>query len=192
MISVILLAAGESERMGKLKQLLPFRGSTILEHAIDCFLHSELGEVIVVLGYKAEEIKREISAKPVKVVVNMNYQLGMSTSIIKGLSLVDQSSEAIMIAFGDQPFLEKEIIDNLIRAFQHHRQGIVIPMYQGIRGHPVIFDIKYKDDLSGLTGDVGGKQIIDKHLDDVLEIETGAESVIADIDTRDDYQLYLH
>ena len=190
MISAIILAAGKSKRMGELKQLLPMGDKTVIEQTIDCFLDCQVDEVIVVLGYKAGEIMERISGKPVKVVINPIYHHGMSTSIVKGLSQVDKGSKAVMLALGDQPFLEKEIINNLIQAFLHNDQGIVIPVYRGIRGHPVIFDIKYKDELLSLTGDIGGKKVIEKYPDDVLEVEVNSGSVIMDIDTKNDYQFH--
>jgi len=101
MISAIILAAGESKRMGKLKQLIPFGRSTILEQTIDNYLNSEVNEVIIVLGHRAEEAKGIIAARPVKLAINPNYQQGMSTSIIVGLNMVDSRARAVMIALGD-------------------------------------------------------------------------------------------
>ncbi|MGA7677207.1 MAG: NTP transferase domain-containing protein, partial [Dehalococcoidia bacterium] len=87
MVSAILLAAGQSKRMGKLKQLMPFGQSTIVEQAVDNLLGSAVDEVIVVVGYKAEDVIKAIAAKPVKVAINPDYEQGMSTSIMAGLNL---------------------------------------------------------------------------------------------------------
>jgi molybdenum cofactor cytidylyltransferase len=191
MLSAILLAAGESKRMGKPKQLMPLGQSTILEQAIDNLLSSAANEIIVVLGHGAEEIKKTIATKPVKIMINPNYKEGMSTSIIAGLILADPQAEAIMLALGDQPSVDSQIINHLIDEFYNHDKGIAVPTYQGRRGHPIIFAVKYKEKLLELEGDIGGREIIKQHPDDVLEVAVDSESVISDIDTRDDYQSQL-
>ena len=191
MLSAILLAAGESKRMGKPKQLLPFGQSTLLEQAIDNLLNSAVDEIIVVLGYKVEEVKKTIAVKPVKMVVNPNYRQGISTSIMAGLSLVKSQAQAVMLDLGDQPSVDSQTINRLIEEFYNHDRGIAIPTYRGMRGHPIIFAIKYKPKLLGLRGDIGGREIIKHHPDDVLEVAIDSASVISDIDTREDYPSQL-
>ena len=187
MISAILLAAGESKRMGQPKQLMPFDHSTIVEQTIDNLLDSRVSEVIVVLGHRAEEVIKTIAAKPVKIAINPNYQQGMSTSIIAGLKLIDSRAQAVIIALGDQPFVDKQTINSLMEAFVAHNRGIAIPVYKGRRGHPIIFAIRYKGELLGLKGDIGGREIIDRHPDDMLEVAVNCEGVCIDIDTMDNY-----
>jgi len=191
MISAILLAAGQSKRMGEPKQLMPFRQSTIVEQAIDNLLGSAVNEVIVVVGYRAEDVIKAIAAKPIKLAVNPDYEHGMSTSIIVGLKRLHSEVEAVMLALGDQPLVNSQTINRLIDEFRDHDKGIAIPTYQGRRGHPIIFAIKYKEQLLKLKGDVGGRQIIKDHPNDVLEVAVNAESIIADFDTRSDYQSRL-
>jgi molybdenum cofactor cytidylyltransferase len=191
MLSAILLAAGESKRMGKPKQLMPFGESTLLEQAIDNLMNSAVDEIIVVLGHKAEGMIKTIAAKPVKMVVNPNYRDGMSTSIMAGLSLVDSQAQAVMLALGDQPSVDSQTINRLIEEFYRHDKGIAIPTYRGMRGHPIIFAIKYKPKLLGLKGDIGGREIIKQHPDDVLEVAIDSASVVSDIDTTDDYRFQL-
>jgi molybdenum cofactor cytidylyltransferase len=191
MLSAIVLAAGQSKRMGQPKQLMPAGKSTLLEQAIDNLLNSSVDETIVVVGCKAEEITQAIASRPVKIMFNHNYSQGMSTSIIAGLVLVDPASRAVMLALGDQPLVESGTINQLIDAFNNHDKGIAVPTYRGKRGHPIIFDIKYKDELFELKGDIGGREIIKNHPEDVLEVAVDSESVITDIDTKDDYQSKL-
>lgn len=188
MLSAILLAAGESKRMGELKQLMPLGKSTLLEQAIDNLLNSSVDETIVVVGHKAEEITRAIATKPVKIALNPDYQKGMSASIVAGLTLVDPQSQAVMLALADQPLVESGTINQLIAAFHNHDKGIAVPTHRGKRGHPIIFAIKYKAELLELKGDIGGREIIQNHPDDVLEVAVDSPSVISDINTRDDYQ----
>ena len=187
MLSSILLAAGKSKRMGRLKQLMPWRQSTMVEQTIDNLLGSAVDEVIVVVGHRAEEVIKTIATKPVKLVVNPDFEQGMSTSIMAGLSLVDNRIQAVMLALADQPSIDSRTINRLIDEFYSHDAGIVIPTYQGGKGHPVIFAIKYKDELLGLTDDIGGRQIVENHPDDILEVPVESESILADIDTIADY-----
>jgi molybdenum cofactor cytidylyltransferase len=187
MISAILLAAGESNRMGQPKQLMPFDQITIVERTIDNLLNSAVSETIVVLGYKDEEIRKTIASKPIKIAINPDYQQGMSTSIIAGLKQVDKKARAVIIALGDQPFVNSQTITSLVEAFIANNRGILIPVYQGRRGNPVIFAIKYKNELLNLKGDVGGREIIKRHPDDVLEVAVNCEGVLLDIDTMENY-----
>ena len=191
MISAILLAAGQSKRMGELKQLMPFGKSTIVEQAVDNLLGSVLDEVIVVGGYMAEDVTKAIAAKPVKLVINPDYEQGMSTSIIAGLKSVHSKARGVMLALGDQPLVDSQTINGLIKEFYDHDKGISVPTYRGRKGHPIIFAIKYKEQLLELSGDVGGKQIIENHTDDVLEVAVDSESIVADFDTTGDYQAYV-
>jgi molybdenum cofactor cytidylyltransferase len=187
MISAILLAAGESNRMGQPKQLMPFDQSTIVERTIDHLLNSPVSETIVVLGYKGEEIRKIIAGKLIKIAINPDYQQGMSTSIIAGLKQVDKRARAVLIALGDQPFVNSQTITSLVEAFIVNNRGIIIPVYRGKRGNPVIFAIKYKCELLNLKGDVGGREIIKRHPDDVLEVEVNCEGILLDIDTMENY-----
>ncbi len=188
MISAIILAAGESKRMGQPKQLLPFRGSTLLGQIMENLLQSQAAEIIVVLGYQAEKIIPQIAREPVKIVVNPDFDQGMSSSIKCGLSHISEAADGVMIVLGDQPLIEKETIDLLIKKHRQSERGIILPVYKGIRGHPVIFKMKYKDELLRLTGDIGGKQIVERHPSDVLEVEVDYESVVISIDAESDYQ----
>jgi molybdenum cofactor cytidylyltransferase len=191
MVSAILLAAGQSKRMGELKQLMSFGQSTIVEQAVDNLLGSAVDEVIVVVGYRAEEVMNAIAAKPVKLAINPDYEQGMSTSIIAGLDLVHSGVQGVMLALGDQPLVDSQTINRLIEEFYNHDKGIAVPTYHSRRGHPIIFAIKYKEQLLKLGGDMGGRQIIKDYPDDVLEVAVNSESVIADFDTTDDYQAYV-
>ena len=182
-VSAILLAAGSSSRMGKLKQLMPLGENTILERTLDNLLGSKATEVIMVLGYKAEEIRKRISGRPVKVVVNPFYRKGMGTSIAAGLKFVDSQARAVMLVLGDQPYIDSPTINRLIDASSGSQKGIVIPTYKGKRGHPLIFARKYDEPLSNLSGDIGGREIISEHPEDALEVPVDCEGIVLDIDT---------
>jgi molybdenum cofactor cytidylyltransferase len=166
---------------------MPFGQSTILEGTIDNLLNSAVSETIVVLGYRNEEIHQTISGKPVKIAINPDYQQGMSASIIAGLKQVDKRARAVLVALGDQPFVDSQTINSLVEAFIANNRGIIIPVYQGRRGNPVIFAIKYKGELLNLKGDIGGREIIKRHPDDVLEVAVNCNGVLIDIDTAENY-----
>jgi len=191
MVSAILLAAGESKRIGKPKLLLPFGKGTILGQTIDNLLSSKVGEVIVVVGYRAQEMIKAIANRPVKVVVNPFYHQGMSTSIIVGLSLVDGKARRLMVALADQPLINNKVFNRLVEESLGADKGITIPIYRGKRGNPIIFSTKYKEELLSLKGDVGGKQIIKQHPDDILEVAIDSKSINIDIDTIGNYYSYL-
>jgi len=188
-ISAIILAAGESRRIGRPKLLLPLGQRTILEQTIDSYLGSKVSEVIVVVGDRAEEITSLISDRPVKVVKNPAYRQGMSTSIRAGLKVSSAKTSAVILVLADQPFIDARTINLLMEAFDAHSKGIALPVYQGRRGHPVIFDIKYIEELLRLKGDIGGREIIARYPDDVLEVIVDCEGVTIDIDTMDLYHL---
>jgi molybdenum cofactor cytidylyltransferase len=191
MISAILLAAGESKRLRMPKLLLPFGKSTILEQTIDNLLNSRVDEVIVVLGYRAEEMMRKLANRPVKIAINPNYHQGMSTSIVKGLSLVNNRAQAIMVALADQPLINSQTINRLIEESLGYDKGIVIPTYQAERGHPIIFASEYKEELLGLKGDIGGRQTIKEHPNDTLEVIADSKAITMDVNTINDYYTHL-
>jgi molybdenum cofactor cytidylyltransferase len=173
--------------MGDLKQLLPLGDSTILEKTIDNLLKSRVKEVVVVLGYRAGEITSRIDCKPICLVVNPRYSRGMGSSILEGIKRVRPEAEAVMLALADQPFIDSSILNTLIESFSSQNKGIIIPTYRGLRGHPVVISLKYKEELLSLTGDGGARQILARHPEDVLEVPVDSPGVTLDIDTRDDY-----
>lgn len=188
MVSAILLAAGEARRFGEPKLLLPLSEKTVLECSVETLLNSPVAEVIVVLGHKAEEIAKKVDLSRAKVIVNPDYQQGMSSSLKKGLSAVNKKATGVLIALADQPLVEEKVLQDLIAAFRRQEKGILIPTYRGERGHPVLFSIKYKEELLQLEGDKGGREIINHHPEDVLEVEVDSPSILLDIDTREDYR----
>lgn len=188
-VAAIILAAGESRRMGCAKLLLPLGEHTIIEQTVDNFVNSKVDRVIVVAGCRAEVIANALKSQPITMVENPIYSRGISTSIIAGLGAVGGGARGIIIALGDQPFVDSPTIDHLVEAFRTHgnNKGIIIPVCQGKRGHPIIFSRKYIDELRSITGDIGGRQVVDKHPDDILEVPVDCEGINIDIDVMKDY-----
>jgi molybdenum cofactor cytidylyltransferase len=188
MVSGILLAAGESRRMGKPKLLLPWKQATIIEEVVDVYLKSILSELIVVVGESKESIREVLLSKPVIIAENLYYQEGMSTSIKKGVEAVSDQTEGYLIGLGDQPLITPDIIDSLICVFSDEHPGIAICSHKGKRGNPVIFARKFRQVLCALKGDMGGRMIIQQHFAEVKDVDVGSKSIFIDIDTPDDYK----
>ena len=188
MIVGIILSAGESKRMGTPKQLLPWGKSIILQQVIDNASASRLGTILLVLGHRSGEIasKIRVSSKT-GIVVNADYKAGMSSSVKCGISHVAADVEAFMLLLGDQPFIGSGIIDRLIDSYQTGKHGIVVPVYDGQRGHPVIFDARYRQELLAI-GDNGAKEVTEKHNRDIFEVSVDSADVLSDIDTPQEYE----
>ena len=188
-ISAVILAAGSSHRLGKPKQLLPLGETTFLERTVDSILDSRVNEVIVVLGYRAEEMARLISRRLITIAVNPDYRQGMSTSVLAGLKLVNQEAQGIIFVLADQPLVDSATVNRLLENFGSQEKDIIIPTYHGRRGNPVVFSTAYKNELMQLTGDVGGRAVIAQHPDRVLELPVDCEGVVIDVDTWDSYNM---
>jgi molybdenum cofactor cytidylyltransferase len=191
MIAAIVPAAGMSTRMGRNKLLLAFRGKTLIAQAVDTLLASEIDDVVVVLGHEADKVKATLEGRQVTIVENFNYRDGMSTSIRVGLGAVSSDAGAIMLYLADQPLLQPEDVNRLIRAFAEAREqnrSIVVPFFRGQRGNPVILDASFKEAILEVVGEVGCKRIIKRHPEKVLMVEMETDHVIRDVDRMEDYE----
>lgn len=193
MISAIVLAAGESRRMGETKLLLDWQGKPILQHVLDALRDSSVGEVILVLGHEAEHIQGKIQAPEIKVVINPDYREGMSTSLRRGILATDPNTQAFLVVLADRPGINPQIIDELILNFRQAFPGknIAVPDFKGRRGHPVLFGAKYREEILRLKGDVGGREILAGHPEDILRVEMNSDAALVDINTPEDYKRHL-
>ena len=173
--------------MGLNKLSLPWREKTLFEHGLNTLLRSNVKKVVVVLNDPMREKRGLFPQKKVEVVINPYYKKGMSTSIRRGIRVLNSKSDGILIALGDQPFLKTRTINALIKAFINGKGMIIVPTFKGRRGHPVIFHRKYEKELLRLRGDVGGKTLMEKHPNEVRLVPVKSEGVIKDIDTWEDY-----
>ena len=174
--------------MGTPKQLLPWGRTIILQQVIDNAQASRLDKVLLILGSHADEIKAKITIpSKIQIILNQDYKEGMSSSVKCGVKNAPAEAEAYMLLLGDQPFISSEIINRVLNCYQTHKQGIVIPVYYGQRGHPVVFSAKYKKELLDI-GEGGAKVVVENHLGDILEVAVSAPEILADIDTPQDYQ----
>jgi len=190
-VSAVLLGAGESKRMGVDKLSLPWGKRTVFDHCLRTLLQSEVEEVIVVLSNRTKELMAHVRGGRVKVVMNPYYRRGMSTSIRRAIQAIHLRSQGILIALGDQPLLKTRTVNALIRVFIGNKGGIVVPSFKGRRGHPVIFDRKYEKELLKLRKDAGGRSILRRYSESVLELRTRSEGVVKDMDTWEEYKKEL-
>jgi molybdenum cofactor cytidylyltransferase len=188
-LSALVLAAGESKRMpGKNKLLLPFAGKTIVECAVDAVLQADVDEVILVLGHEAEMIQKVVGDRPIKIVYNPDYRNGMAGSIHAGLVALSPTTTAVMICLADQPLIQSAELNLLIAAFsQAKEKTIAVPAFKGQRGNPVIFDLRYRAEMLTLKGEAGGKSIIARHPEAVVEVEMPTGNILEDADTPESY-----
>jgi molybdenum cofactor cytidylyltransferase len=197
MIACIILAAGESRRMGFPKALLPYprpdgTESTFLERLLDVMSRSRAEPVVVVLGHDAARIRSAIgnvSAGRARLVVNERYREGMLTSILAGIDAVEESSaEGALILPVDHPDVSPEIVDLLIDRFERSQNPIVLPVFRGRRGHPVLLSREVFPEIRRAPESVGARQVVWDHQEDLLEVEVQDPGVGLDVDTPGDYR----
>jgi CTP:molybdopterin cytidylyltransferase MocA len=190
-VGAVVLAAGSSSRMGEAKQLLPLADSTVLEQTLDNLLAAKVDEVVLVLGSSAETIRQRIAELPrkhLKILVNPEYGQGMATSLRAGLAALDANMEAALIVLADQPFIRTETFDRIMDEYRRSAAQIVIPMFQGFRGNPVLLDRSVFHEVMALRGDIGCRAIFGNHLDGIIKQEVNDIGILLDIDNKDDYE----
>ena len=188
MTGLVILAAGESSRLGFPKQTLLFKGKTLLELAIEAGLKSKCHTVNVVLGANAETIENGIKNYAIKIIHNPNWAEGMASSIragIKHLQQIDGIDSAVVMLC-DQPFVTRSVIDNLLYKKQETGKKIIACTYNDVLGVPVLFDNSLYKELLSLQGQEGAKKILMNHPDDIALISFEKGSI--DIDTLADYE----
>ena len=187
----VVLAAGESRRMGRLKALLPFGPHTVIEQVLQPLLQADLAAVTVVLGYRAADIAAVLDGLPVQLLHNPQYQHGMTTSVQVALRDITPIPEAYLLALVDQPHLRLDLIQQLLAAFAHTRKGLVIPTYEGKRGHPIILSAAYRQDVLALGLDQGLNVVTRGHPDDTLEVPVSSDDILRDMDYPEEYEAEL-
>lgn len=186
-VAGVILAAGEGSRMGRVKQLLPFRGKTILESVVDSALASSLHQVIVVLGHQADLLTPLLEKRPVNIVVNPSYRKGQSSSLQAGLQALSEEAEAVLFLLGDQPLVSPELIDRILNAFALSPGPIVMPVCAGRRGNPVLFSRETFSRLMSLSEDRGARPLFDEYADRLIRLPVDDPAIHFDVDTEDDY-----
>lgn len=187
----VVLAAGESRRMGRLKALLPFGEYTVIEHVLQPLLQAELVEVAVVLGYRAADIAAVLQRWPVSLLHNSQYQHGMTSSVQVALREVHPIPDAYLFALVDQPHITPQLVQQLLSTFARTRKGLVIPTYTGKRGHPILLAATYRAEVLGLGPEQGLHQVTRGHPDDTIEVPVSSEDILRDMDYPEEYAAAL-
>lgn len=192
MLTVIVLAAGMSQRMGgENKLLLPFGDKTMLETTLDHIFASGLQEVVVVVGHEAERVRALLKDRRVKVILNPDYQSGMTSSIQAGIREASPRTEGFMICLSDMPLIEATTYRSLADAFLEKKKTderlIVQPFFENTPGNPVIFSAFYKNDLLALDFPEGCKPVVQANRDFVVQVNVATDAVLLDADTPEMY-----
>ena len=187
-VTALILAAGESKRMGQPKMVMPFGKTTVIEQVIRETTRSRTDYIHVVTGAFPDMIKEKIESYPVSHSENKNYKSGMITSIQSGIQNMRKDTTAVIIILGDQPMVPSSVIDELIAAYIESDKGIIQAVFNGKRGHPVIIDKKYFTDIVGLADKNNLRDLMQDHPGDILEVNTGSPEILRDIDTLEDYE----
>ena len=188
--AILILAAGSASRMGKMKQLLPYKNTTLLEWIIEQALKSIVKNVFCVLGANKNTIDKKLASNTIKIIYNPNYESGLSTSIVTGIDFLQKNNfDNALIMLADQPHVTSEYLNSLIEASKNNPSKIIASNYQGSVGVPAMFPKKYFNDLLNLEGDKGAKNFLLKHNSNVLKINSHQN--LLDIDTPEDYQHLL-
>lgn len=186
---IVILAAGNSSRLGEPKQLLQFKGKSLIRHITEAALETVGGNVIVVTGSNAEAIQTELKGLPCKLALNADWQEGMSASIKTGINALQSYSQPVkgaILAVSDQPFVSAEVFNALIINFEKTAKGIVASRYSDSFGTPAFFTASYFPALLQLTGAEGAKKLFKRYADDVAAYAFPQGSI--DIDTQEDYK----
>ncbi len=195
-VAALVTAAGASTRMqGRVKQLLPWRGVTLIENALECVAQSQVDEKVLVLGAHWEEIRAAIENTPAvrrgkswRALLNQQWEEGHASSIRVGLSALLPHTDAAIFINADQPFLTPQVIDALIQRYRETDAPIVRAVYAGKPGSPALFNRAFFSELAALEGDEGGRAIIAQHLEQVERVDFDDARLGFDVDTIEDYQ----
>jgi molybdenum cofactor cytidylyltransferase len=200
--AAIILAAGTSSRMGaeRNKLLLPLGKRPVLARVIEAVAGSRAQSIVLVLGHQAAQVRvqlqQEITEHAVQVVENPDYALGQSTSMQAGLRVLlalqpAGEMDSVIFLLGDQPLMTSRIIDQLIELREQSGKRILLPLYHGKRGNPVIFTLDLAPELFQVSGDEGGRGVLKRHPDDIATLEIDDATANLDVDSWEAYQKVL-
>lgn len=182
MLAAVILSAGASSRMGRPKALLPYREGTFLEHLIQVTRHPRIGVTRIVLGAGAELIRTIAKLDPSAVILNPEWEQGQLSSIRAGLrSLEGIDTDGIVLCPVDHPLVSARLVNDLVERFYEEKKAIVLPTYNGRRGHPVIFSNALYSDLFAAPAEKGARAVVWAHAAEVLEVPTDEEGVILNL-----------
>jgi molybdenum cofactor cytidylyltransferase len=173
--------------MGRPKQVLPYGTSTILETVLDNVLASPVDGTLVVLGAAEDKVAPLLAKLSVETIVNTDFRSGMLSSVQCGIRALPASARAALIFLGDQPAVGRETAGRVVAAYRASGRGLVFPVHAGRGGHPLLIDLKYRAEIGELCSEIGLRELVARHPDDVFRVEIDDPGVLLDIDTPEDY-----
>jgi len=187
MISALLLAAGQSRRMGAFKPLLPFGGRTVIEACVDNLRAAGVGEIVVVVGHRGDEVRARLQDQSLRFAVNEVAASEMAVSIARGVAQLSDEAQDVLIALGDQPAVTPDVIRRVFETRAETGARLIVPEYEGRVGHPVLIDLAYRDELLNLDPTRGLRALFDEHRDEVRRVPVTSAYITRDMDTWADY-----
>ena len=160
MIAAVILSGGSSSRMGSPKALLPYQGRLFLEHLLEVTQHPRIGVRRVVLGPHAELITRAVAVPEDEIVINENWEQGQLSSLHAAMRSLPAGTDGLMLCLIDHPLISAALVDDLVQAFYASGAPIVLPVFQGRRGHPVLFSAAVYEELQKAPVNVGARAVV--------------------------------
>ncbi len=186
-VAAILLAAGRSRRMGAFKPLLPFGARTVVETCVDNLIMAGVGEIVVVVGHRGDEVRAQLAQRPLRFAVNDEAESEMSVSIARGVAQVSDGARAVLLALVDQPAVAPGIIRCVLETHAQTGARLVVPEHEGRGGHPVLIDLAYRAELLHLDPARGLRALFERHRTEVRRVPVSSAYITRDMDTWDDY-----
>jgi molybdenum cofactor cytidylyltransferase len=182
-VAALVLAAGQSRRMGGSNKLLArIDNVPLVRRTVEAALASRAGPVLVVTGHQAEAVREALAGLDLRFVHNPDYAAGLSTSLRAGIRALPDEAQGALVCLGDMPAVTSAVLDRILAAFEPGEARIVVPTNAGKRGNPVLWSRHFFDALAGIEGDVGARHLIGAHAEAVVEVEIGP-AVALDLDT---------
>ncbi|MCM3869391.1 MAG: nucleotidyltransferase family protein [Pyrinomonadaceae bacterium] len=185
-IAAILLAAGKSRRMGAFKPLLPFGKTTVIRSCIQNLYQAGVEDIVVVLGHRAEELQEDLGDLKLRFALNPNATSEMGASIACGVREIPSDARAVLVTLTDQPAVPPDVIRAIVVEWKSG-QRLVIPEFQGRGGHPVLVDLRFREELLSLDSTGGLRSFLKGHREQVLRLPVNSPFIARDMDTWDDY-----
>ena len=184
-IAAIILAAGQSRRMGQINKLLAeIDGQPMVNRAVSAVRASRAGPVLVVVGHEADKLRAAVGNDGVRFVENPDYAKGLSTSLARAIAALDPNVDGVIVCLGDMPRVSAAAIDRLIAAFDPlEGRAICVPTHHGKRGNPMVFARRFFDEVCDISGDLGARQLTGAYPELTCEVEMTEDGVLLDIDT---------
>jgi molybdenum cofactor cytidylyltransferase len=186
-ITAIILAAGQSRRMGQSKMLLAWGKTTVLEKVIATFKAAEVDDMIVITGGDRERVEALVG-NLARAVFNPSYAEGeMLSSVQAGLAGLKPETEAVLIGLGDQPQVRKRSVQAVVDAYRKSGAALIVPSFRMRRGHPWVVARPYWDEILGMRPPASLRDFLNRHADEIQYVELNNPSILQDLDTPEDY-----